>query len=116
METKKEDQAINEKKSFVLYNDYINVVEKLIMKDRTDGTNTTGELFYAIMQYVNGEAPDTPNFVLEMAFEPIKQQLNRDFDKWAEIRKKRVEAGRKGGIKSGEVRAIQQNEANEANA
>lgn len=115
METKKEDQTINEKKSFVLHNDYINVVEKLILKDRTDGTNTAGELFYAIMQYVNGEVPDITDFVLEMVFDPIKRQLNRDFDKWTETRKKRVEAGRKGGIKSGEVRAIQ-NEANEANA
>lgn len=99
------------KKSFVLYHDLINVVEKLTKKDREDNTNNAGELFLLILEYVNGENDTPPNFIVEMAFEPIRQQLNRDFDKWETERLKRIEAGRKGGEKSGEVRRAKANEA-----
>jgi hypothetical protein len=103
------------KNSFVLYHDLIHVVEKLIQKDRADGTNNAGELFYQIVQYVNGVYEEPANFIVEMAFEPIKQQLNRDFDKWETERLKRIEAGRKGGEKSGEVRRAKANEASASN-
>lgn len=104
------------KNSFVLYHDLIHVVEKLIQKDRADGTNNAGELFYQIVQYVNGDYEEPTNFIVEMAFEPIKQQLNRDFDKWQDVRQKRMEAGAKGGEKSAEARRAKQAEANEASA
>lgn len=104
------------KNSFVLYHDLIHVVEKLIQKDRADGTNNAGELFFQIIQYVNGDYAEPTNFIVEMAFEPIKQQLNRDFDKWERIRQERSEAGRKGGEKSAETRRAKQAEANEASA
>ena len=107
------DEKSNGKRSFVLYNDLIRVVEKIIAKDRDNGTNEAGELFFGILEYVNGVVPEFKNFATEMAFEPIKNQLDRDFQKWEDIRKKRSEAGRKGGLISGEVR---RNEANEANA
>ena len=107
------EETKNNKKSFVLYSDLINIVEKIITKDRDNGTNEAGELFYGILEYVNGVVPEFTNFATEMAFEPIKNQLDRDFQKWEDIRKKRSEAGRKGGLISGEVR---RNEANEANA
>lgn len=103
------------KNSFVLYHDLIHVVEKLIQKDRADGTNNAGELFYQIVQYVNGNYEEPANFIVEMAFEPIRQQLNRDFDKWETERLKRIEAGRKGGEKSGEVRRAKANEASASN-
>lgn len=103
------------KNSFVLYHDLIHVVEKLIQKDRADGTNNAGELFFQIIQYVNGDYEEPANFIVEMAFEPIKQQLNRDFDKWETERLKRIEAGRKGGEKSGEVRRAKANEASASN-
>ena len=103
------------KKSFVLYHDLVNVVEKLTKKDREDNTNNAGELFFLILEYVNGENDTPPNFIVEMAFEPIRQQLNRDFDKWETERLKRIEAGRKGGEKSGEVRRAKANEASASN-
>lgn len=103
------------KKSFVLYHDLVNVVEKLTKKDREDNTNNAGELFLLILEYVNGENDTPPNFIVEMAFEPIRQQLNRDFDKWETERLKRIEAGRKGGEKSGEVRRAKANEASASN-
>jgi hypothetical protein len=116
------------KKSFILYTHLKSVVEKLITKDREDGTNNSGELFYHILEYVNDEDPKPSNFIIEMAFEPIKLQLKRDFEKWEDIRAKRVEAGKIGGIRSGKTRSktkqtkqvlnllskTKQNEANEA--
>src|SRR5690554_409261 len=116
------------KKSFILYTDLKSVVEKLITKDREDGTNNSGELFYHILEYVNDEDPKPSNFIIEMVFEPIKLQLKRDFEKWEDIRAKRVEAGKIGGIRSGKTRSktkqtkqvlnllskTKQNEANEA--
>lgn len=104
------------KNSFVLYHDLIHVVEKLIQKDRADGTNNAGELFFHIIQYVNGDYEEPANFIVEMAFEPIKQQLNRDFDKWERIRQERSEAGKKGGEKSAETRRAKQAAANQASA
>ena len=82
------------KKSFVLYADLLNVVEKLILKDRSNGTNYAGELFYHILQYVNDANPIPIDFIVEMAFEPIKLQLKRDLKKYETIREKRAEAGR----------------------
>jgi len=76
------------KKSFILYTDLKSVVEKLITKDREDGTNNTGELFYHILKYVNDEDPKPSNFIIEMAFEPIKLQLKRDLIKYEEIKEK----------------------------
>ena len=37
-----------------------------------------GELFKLILSYVNDEQPEVEDMLLEIAFEPIKQQLNRD--------------------------------------
>jgi hypothetical protein len=76
------------KKSFILYTDLKSVVEKLITKDREDGTNNTGELFYHILKYVNDEDPKPSNFIIEMAFESIKLQLKRDLIKYEEIKEK----------------------------
>ena len=109
-------EKVNKKNSFVLYHDLINVVEKLTKKDREDNTNNAGELFLLILEYVNGENDTPPNFIVEMAFEPIKHQLNRDFEKWDETRQKRIDAGRKGGEKTAELRREQANQANATSA
>lgn len=98
------------KKSFVLYSDLIHTVRKL-PKEKA------GELFMHILSYVNDENPTTDDLLIEVAFEQIKQQLKRDLQKYEEKRKKLAEAGRKGGLKSGETRSKDnQDEANEANA
>lgn len=85
--------AIN-KKSFILYSDLITVVEKLIQKDRENKTNYSGELFFHILQYVNDKEPIPIDFIVEMAFEPIKLQLKRDLKRYETIREKRSEAGK----------------------
>jgi len=84
----------NDKKSFILYTDLITVVEKLIIKDRDNKTNYSGELFYHILQYVNDQDPIPIDFIVEMAFEPIKLQLKRDLKRYENIREKRSEAGK----------------------
>lgn len=85
------------KKSFILYTDLKSVVEKLIIKDREDGTNNSGELFYHILEYVNDEDPEPINFIIEMAFEPIRLQLKRDLIKWEGICERNRVNGSKGG-------------------
>jgi len=109
------------KKSFILYNDWISVFSKLTDEE-------AGKLTKHLFNYVNGIPSDLDDRLLEITFEPIKLQLIRDFDKWEDIRNKRVEAGKIGGINSGKTRSkskqtkqelnlpskTKQNEANEA--
>jgi hypothetical protein len=94
------------KRSFLLYVDSIHVVNKL-------PDEVAGKLLKLILAYVNDENPVVDDPLLEIAFEPIKQQLKRDLMKWKSIREKRSEAGKIGGVKSGIVR--KQNNHDEAN-
>jgi hypothetical protein len=96
------------KKSFLLYTDVHHTVKKL-----TD--EQAGKLFKHILSYVNDENPELNDFIIEIAFEPIKQSLKRDLIKYEEIIKKRANAGSLGGMKSGIARRSKK-EANEANA
>ncbi len=82
------------KKAFILYTDLVSVVRKLILKDRENKTNYAGELFYHILEYVNDSNPVPIDFIIEMAFEPIKLQLKRDLQKYEVTRAKRSEAGK----------------------
>lgn len=76
------------KKGFVLYADTLHTVKHLTNEQ-------AGELFKHILLYVNDEEPVSDNPIVNIAFEPIKQQLKRDLKKWEDIRKKRSEAGQK---------------------
>lgn len=102
------------KKSFILYADLLATIEKL-----TDAK--AGKLFKTILEYVNDKNPEVTDVLLQIAFEPIKQQLKRDLKDWEAERSKRSEAGKKGGINSGvsrrseaKRRSASKNEANEA--
>lgn len=75
------------KKSFVLYTDLIHTVKKL-------EPETAGKLFLTILEYVNDLNPQIDNEVLDIAFEPIKQQLKRDLKKWDNIKEVRSKAGK----------------------
>jgi len=77
------------KKSFVLYCDLIHTIEKL-------PSEKAGELFKHILRYVNDTNPTTEDIIVEIAFEPIKQQLKRDLREWEQERINRSEAGKKG--------------------
>jgi len=77
------------KKSFILYCDQKGVWDKL-------DNEQAGKLIKHIISYVNDENPIAPDFITELAFEPIKQQLKRDLKQWAEKREVRSIAGKAG--------------------
>jgi hypothetical protein len=91
------------KKSFVLYADFAETAHKL-------GDADAGKLFKMILDHANGEDTTTDNLLLEIAFGPIKLQMDRDAAKWQKTREARSEAGKKGG------RPSKQAKANKANA
>jgi len=80
------------KKSFVLYADLIHTVNKM-------PSEKAGELFKHILSYVNDEEPKTDDLIIQLTFEPIKQQLKRDLDKWGKKIAKQSEAGVIGNLK-----------------
>ena len=81
------------KKSFILYCDQKGVWDKL-------DDAQAGRLIKHIIAYVNDENPSAPDFITELAFEPIKQSLKRDLKKWENQQAQRSEAGKR----SAEVR------------
>ena len=81
------------KKSFILYCDQKGVWDKL-------DDAQAGRLIKHIISYVNDENPVAPDFITELAFEPIKQSLKRDLKKWENQQEQRSEAGKR----SAEVR------------
>jgi len=80
------------KKSFLLYCDLIHTVRKMPKDKRAD-------LFLHILEYVNDENPQTDDLIIQLTFEPIKQQLKRDLGKWSETLVEKSNAGRVGNLK-----------------
>lgn len=78
------------KKSFLLYCDIQSTINKL-------SDEQAGKLLKIILAYVNDENPVVDNFILEIAFEPIKQSLKRDLKRYEGIVKRNRENGFKGG-------------------
>lgn len=78
------------KKSFLLYCDVIHTVGHLSNKQ-------AGILFKHILSYVNDENPITDDVIINLTFEPIKQQLKRDLLKYENIVDRNRENGKKGG-------------------
>jgi len=78
------------KKSFLLYTDLIHTVKKL-PKEKS------GELFVTILEYVNDLNPIVDDLIIQIAFEPIKQQLKRDLVIWENICNRNKTNGLKGG-------------------
>ncbi len=79
-----------DKKSFILYCDTIHTVKKMTKVK-------AGELFLIILKYVNDENPEITDPLLDLVFEPIKQQLKRDLRKYEHYIEKQVINGKKGG-------------------
>jgi hypothetical protein len=85
------DMADN-KKSFILYCDQRGIFNKL-------SDEQAGVLIKHIFAYVSDENP-TAEFITELAFESIKQQLKRDLKSWETQQEQRKQAG----LKSAEIR------------
>lgn len=55
-----------------------------------------GKLFVTILEYVNDNDPDvSDDYVLDLVFEPIRQQLKRDLEKYEKIRERNRNNGSK---------------------
>ena len=81
-----------DKKSFILYVDQKDLWNKL-------PDEIAGKLIKHIYAYVSDENPTSEDLMIEIAFEPIKQQLKRDLKLFEEKRVKRSEAGKEGASK-----------------
>lgn len=81
-----------DKKSFILYVDQKDLFNKL-------PDEIAGKLIKHIYSYVSDENPTSNDLIVEIAFEPIKQQLKRDLKLFEEKRVKRSEAGIAGANK-----------------
>ena len=98
-----------EKNSFVVYAEIKETIDELTDEE-------VGKLFRGMVEYqATGEVPEFTG-ILKFAFIPVRQQMDRNNSKWQRTRERRAEAGRRGGVKSGESRRNEANEANEANA
>ena len=82
---------LNDKKSFLLYTEYAETFNELSDED-------AGKLIKAIFNYVQYGKLDELKGILKIAFIPIKQNIDRDIEKWKQIRTKRSEAGKIGGM------------------
>jgi uncharacterized phage protein (TIGR02220 family) len=85
-------QMAKDKKSFILYVDQKDLWNKL-------PDEIAGKLIKHIYAYVSDENPQSEDLMIEIAFEPIKQQLKRDLKLFEEKRIKRSEAGIAGANK-----------------
>ena len=83
---------MEDKNSFILYSDLIHTVSKM-------PHDKAGELFMHILKYVNDEEPVTDDLIISLTFEPIKQQLKRDLNKWQDKKSNQSEKGREGNLK-----------------
>lgn len=88
-----------DKNGFVLYKDLLPTIKKLVERDRANQTNYAGELFLHILEYVNDENPIAVDFIIEVAFEPIKQTLKRDLKKYEMKLESKSISGRVGNLK-----------------
>jgi len=75
------------KKSFVLYTDAYETIKHL-------PDEQLGQLTRMIYEYVREREPITPEHALFFVFNPIKLQLDRDFETYEGVRVKRSEAGK----------------------
>jgi hypothetical protein len=83
-----------DKKSVLLYCDIIHTVEKL-------SNENAGVLFKHYLRYINDQNPEPPSDLIDIVFEPIKQNLKRDLKEW----EKTKEGFSKGGKASAEKRS-----------
>ena len=80
------------KKSFILYTDYADKFKSL-------SDTQLGQLFRCILEYESkGETKPPEDFGVNLAFDIVRADLERNAKKYDEIVEKRREAGKKGGL------------------
>ncbi len=81
---------MNRKKSFIMYTDYQKHINRLSDEE-------AGKLIKAVLMYTNSGEEPVLSPAADMAFSFIKEQIDRDCDKWEDTCRKRSEAGKLGG-------------------
>lgn len=81
-----------DKKGFILYADMITTIVK--MAKTKEGKEQVCDLFMTILEYVNDKNPVPSDPMVEIVFEPIKQQLKRDLKSWEKKKKGYSKAGK----------------------
>lgn len=81
-----------EKTSFILYADLLHTVKK--MPD-----DKAGVLLKTILEYVNDLNPSVDDLLVDLVFEPIRQQLKRDLKSYEHRKQERSINGRMGNLK-----------------
>ena len=92
------------KKSFILYSDTEDILNEL-------SNEQAGIVFKNIFKYVNDRDTDSMDLACRIVFKQISMQLDRDNEKYEQIKAKRSNAGAMGGRGN-----KKQEEANKANA
>ena len=91
------------KKSFVLFTDRKKEIDML-------SDAQCGVLFKAILRYADtGERLESEDLVVQVLFSVFVSQIDECAEKWEEAKRKRVEAGRKGGAPKGNRNAAKEN-------
>jgi hypothetical protein len=80
------------KKSFLIHTDTWETVQKLSDKE-------AGQFFKHMLMYVNDMNPEPPSKWIDIVFEPFKQALKRDLQKWETEKGKKKEGGAMGNLK-----------------
>ncbi len=80
------------KSGIIVYADWINVFEELEDIE-------AGKLIKHFFRYVNDLNPEAPDRLTKIAFEPIKQSLKRDLEKWENKKGERSNSGKLGNLK-----------------
>lgn len=81
-----------DKKSFILYADLLHTVKKM-------PNDKAGVLLKTILEYVNDTNPVVEDLMVDLVFEPIKQQLKRDLKNYQGVKEERSRSGRMGNLK-----------------
>lgn len=97
------------KKSALLYCDLITTFEKL-------SNENAGLLIKHYLRYINDQNPKPPNELIDIVFEPIKQQLKRDLKKWEEKSKRNSLIAKEGWEKRKNANASSGNKNDAKNA
>jgi len=75
------------KKSIIVYADWGSTFDELEDEE-------AGQLIKHFFDYIRDKNPTPKNKLIKIAFEPIKQNLKRDLEKWDLIKEKRSKAGK----------------------
>jgi len=80
------------KKSFLMYCDFISTVEKL-------SDENAGKLMKHLFRYVNDQNPEPESDLIDIVFESIKTRLKRDLKEWEVKKNHKSESGVIGNLK-----------------